>query len=1015
MRLSCRIFAGVVIAACLHVGPAGAQSQSAEIDRLNKKVFELYKAQEFEQAIPLARRALEMAERSGPQHGTVAAPLNNLASLYEALGRYGDAEPLRMRVVGAFERSLGPSNPELAVPLAGLAMHYQSTGRYREAEAAYRRALDIRERAGRSNDHYVGHLLERLGSVAELKGQYAEAEELYKRALAAGESAVGPDHLLVGNALSGLAHVYYRIGRHADAEALNKRALPIMQNAWGPNHYTVARILNGLGLVYAAQGRHGDAETYYRRALSMREAIFGHDHYSVAESLNNLGLLYREQRNFAAAEPIIKRDLAIGEKSLGSGHPDVAIALENLAGLYGDQERYAEARSLYERALGIRMEAFGPDNPDVAASLNNLGYIALEQSEWTRAADLFQRSFDTKIRWSRRGGTALERTKDGSTNELQTFIGLIKAAFRVTSRDKARYDEFVGATFSRAQSATGSEAAASLAQMAARLATGEADLARIVRERQDLIGEWRDRDRELIKAAGEQIAQRNIANEERVRARRAAVDARIGEIDKVLSLSFPEYSALTNPAPLSVAEVQAELRSEEALVLVLDTPSWKQTPEETFLWIVTKGEVRWLKSELGTAALQKEVAALRCGLDAAAWDGDGAAHCADLLKPLNGKPPNDGEPLPFDAGRAHKLFVSLFGAARDLIRGKDLLVVPSGALTTLPFHVLVSEPPNPIASATARWLILDHAITMLPSVSSLAALRRTAKPSAAPRPLIGFGNPLLDGNQSDVRLGAHYRKLAQQARDVVQCSPPRTKHLSSLRSAKRAPALVPQTEGLADLAHLRLQVPLPETAAELCAVAHEVGADTGDLRIGTKATETEVKRLSSAGDLVKYRIVHFATHGTLAGQLRGTREPGLILTPPATATAADDGYLSSSEIAALKLDADWVILSACNTAGSAGDGEAAEALSGLARAFFYAGARALLVSHWEVDSAATVKLITTAVGELARDQSIGRAQALRRAISAVIADDTRPSGWVPAAHPMVWAPFVVVGEGGARR
>ena len=107
-------------------------------------------------------------------------------------------------------------------------------------------------------------------------------------------------------------------------------------------------------------------------------------------------------------------------------------------------------------------------------------------------------------------------------------------------------------------------------------------------------------------------------------------------------------------------------------------------------------------------------------------------------------------------------------------------------------------------------------------------------------------------------------------------------------------------------------------------------------------------------DLTKYRVIHFATHGTIAGEIEGTSEPGLILTPPTEQTELDDGYLSASEVAALKLDADWVILSACNTA--AGGANGAEALSGLARAFFYAGARALLVSHWSVDSAATVKL-----------------------------------------------------------
>jgi CHAT domain-containing protein len=146
----------------------------------------------------------------------------------------------------------------------------------------------------------------------------------------------------------------------------------------------------------------------------------------------------------------------------------------------------------------------------------------------------------------------------------------------------------------------------------------------------------------------------------------------------------------------------------------------------------------------------------------------------------------------------------------------------------------------------------------------------------------------------------------------------------------------------------------------------------------------------------------------LAGQLTPGAEPGLILTPPDVPSDTDDGYLSASEVAGLKLDADWVILSACNTA--AGGAEGAEALSGLARAFFYAGARALLVSHWSVDSDATVKLITSAVGALTRDKTIGRAEALRRAMLAMIDKDE-----ARAAHPTYWAPFVVVGEGAAAK
>jgi CHAT domain-containing protein len=207
---------------------------------------------------------------------------------------------------------------------------------------------------------------------------------------------------------------------------------------------------------------------------------------------------------------------------------------------------------------------------------------------------------------------------------------------------------------------------------------------------------------------------------------------------------------------------------------------------------------------------------------------------------------------------------------------------------------------------------------------------------------------------------------------------------------------------------------LPETADELCAVARELGADDIDLNLGARATEARVKQLNADGTLAQARVVHFATHGLIASETesiaKSLPEPALLLTPPDVATATDDGLLTASEVTELKLDADWVVLSACNTAAGGEKGDA-KALSGLARAFFYAGAHSLLVSHWYVDSKAAVVLTTGAFAELKRDPTIGRAEALRRAMLAAMADTGRPKSWTPAAHPAVWAPFVLVGEG----
>jgi CHAT domain-containing protein len=362
--------------------------------------------------------------------------------------------------------------------------------------------------------------------------------------------------------------------------------------------------------------------------------------------------------------------------------------------------------------------------------------------------------------------------------------------------------------------------------------------------------------------------------------------------------------------------------------------------------------------------------------------------------------------------RAHGLYRALFGQVEDLIKDKRLLIVPSGPLTQLPFQVLVTEAPKaalPSSIADYRnvaWLARKHAITMLPAVSSLKALRELTKASRAGESYIGFGNPLLDGEPAKFADDAALAKLAREK----QCEPTlrhRVSYSSGLGGGTRAPER--ETNGLADLADIRRQLPLPETADELCEVARDLNVDPAThLYIGAKATEAEVKELSNDGTLAKFKIVHFATHGALAGQLSPNAEPGLILTPHDRASEVDDGYLTASEIAALRLDADWVILSACNTA--AGGARDAEALSGLARAFFYAGARSLLVSHWEVNSNSTVKLITKAIAELKASPKIGRAEALRRSMISVI-DTGKPY----EAHPAFWAPFVLVGEGGASR
>ncbi|HSR80673.1 MAG TPA: CHAT domain-containing tetratricopeptide repeat protein, partial [Hyphomicrobiaceae bacterium] len=854
--------------------------------------------------------------------------------------------------------------------------------------------------------------LNNLAYLYQVQGRLREAEPLHKRALGIWEKALPPGHPDLAWSLNNLGILYNVQDRLSDAEPMYKRALEIRENALPDGHPDIARSLANLASVYQKQRRLAEAESLYQRAQKIFEKALPAGHPDIATCLNNLAVVYDAQGRYMEAEFLYKRALDMREKELPAGHPDIAANLNNLGILYQAQGRLADAERLMQRALELREKALPPTHPEIAASLGNLAALNMTQKKWAAAYDLFLRDTEIRISGLRRAneplaesaglssGSAAQDAKQGAG----AFHGLIKAAHRFAASETDRSPELVGATFTRAQWATASEAATSLAQMAARGARGDAQLARLVRERQDLVGEWQTRDKELVAASTLPRERRNAAADQTLRNRLAAINLRLAGIDRTLARDFPDYAALANPDPLPIAEVRGLLRQDEALVLMLDTRPLAGTPEEAFLWVVTRAAARWVRLDPGTKALTDRVATLRCGLDQSAWDGEGDIRCARLLGgDYRAEQVSVDKTLPFDLARAHELYQALFGQIEDLIEGKHLLIVPSGPLTAIPFQVLITDKPSVAIPAKAAgysdaaWLTKRHAITVLPSVASLKALRQLAKDGHADRAMIGFGNPLLDGPD------ARYGKWAISARARRSCPTTPGQLVEAPTSDRRGLIPFKLSSSLADVTEIRMQVPLPETADELCAVARDLQVSNDHIRLGTNATETEVKHLSAIGELSKYRIVYFATHGALAGQISGNSEPGLLLTPPVVATEADDGYLSASEIAELKLDADWVILSACNTA--AGGAEGAEALSGLARAFFYAGARALLVSHWAVDSQATVSLVTKAFDALKGEPDIGRAQALRRSMLALISSRGRN------AHPANWAPFVVVGEG----
>lgn len=510
--------------------------------------------------------------------------------------------------------------------------------------------------------------------------------------------------------------------------------------------------------------------------------------------------------------------------------------------------------------------------------------------------------------------------------------------------------------FRVAQTGMVSQAGKALREIGARAAAGQGPRADLLRRRQELALQLRQVEEALTAPEADRIAL--AGQEESLTAQIAAVEGR-------LATDFPDFAALTAPEPLSVAQVQALLHPDEALVLIYTSD------RRSDIFAIAPHRAGWHQVAAGTAAVAEGVSILRAALDPAAATRSAAA--LELDEGGGGGAP--ARPGVFRRDVALRIYDYLLAPLEPVFGGAaHIFTVVNGPLTSLPFSILVTdEPPgdddDPAALRATAWMIRDHALTTLPSVEALGVVRHLP-PLPPPRlAFMGFGDPALAGG-------------------------------ATLAALSRGAGLM--QGGVADASQLRRLPALPETRAELEAIAATLGRDRSRLVLGAAATETAVRQ----ADLSGVAVVAFATHGLLSGEIAGLDEPALVLTPPEAPAPADDGLLTASEIVDLRLDADWVILSACNTAGAERPG--AEGLSGLARAFLFAGARSILVSHWPVRDDAAARLTTGMFAELSAGRARGKADALRRAMLAVMNDPRDPT----LARPAAWAPFVVVGEGG---
>jgi CHAT domain-containing protein/Tfp pilus assembly protein PilF len=943
------------------------------------------------EARALIAEMLTRLESVGQNTGRAALRLlNRLTALEHAAGRYAEARRQGAAALAMAEKAGADVAGDLVNALNNLARAERALANYTEAEALYKRAIDLLD--GRSDTANAGILNDNLAAMLGQIGRLDEAERYNKRALQLLEQALGRDHKEVGVAAGNFGVLLKEARRYREAEPLLRRGLAIAEKQSAQDRIGIGIITDNLAGLLRLTGRSRDALAFSERAIALFSAALPADHPTYATALNNFGYILLDLGRFAEAKEPLTKSYELQHKQLGEGHPNTAIAATNLGKAHAGMGDQTRARALFGQALATLEARFGASHSRLLDALIPLGELELADGKATAAAAIFERAATIGAALQRRSGSGAPTGNRGPESQ-DSYFGLLEALWQTGGES----DPVVIARAAEiGQRTTMGEAALALAALGARAGAADPALAALTRERQDLAAEWQSRDAKLTELLS-RTNGRDMDAEELLRQRLREIETRLAAIDQALAVKYPRYEDLARPTPLSIEEVRSLLSPNEAAI------QFAAGPKATHAWMISKARLRWLRLPVSHRELLARVRSLRCGLDAAEWSGEGRTRCQQLLDLPADFTPSSFAALPFDTRRAHALFKLLLDPLGDAVKGKDLVIIASGPLTSLPFQVLVTDDPEAKdkkarqddGMEAAAWLARRHAVTVLPSLASLRSLRQFANASRAPAPFIGIGNPLLAGES-----GSDRRAWSRQA-----CDAPDAPAEKSIEVASTAPVAQLLRGVPVNVEMLRRQPPLPETADELCTVAQHVGAPQQSVLLGANATEARVKALSETGALAGARIVHFATHGLLAGEtelfLTSRAEPALMLTPPEEASEEDDGLLTASEVAGLKLDADWVILSACNTAS--GDHVGAEALSGLTRAFFYAGARSLLVSHWAVDSDATVKLIIKSVEAIARNSKTGHAEALRQAMLALIGGGGRQ------AHPSYWAPFIVVG------
>lgn len=800
--------------------------------------------------------------------------------------------------------------------------------------------------------------LVRAGRTANGIGRFGDAETAFREALELETDTLKASDQIIAVTLLDLALNVSNQGRAEEATALFRRAAPLLQASTDP--IKRARLATYLAVNAANSGDYKqalplsrDASEAWRKLFEERQeqaggpaggstdeadSAFTVEQGELANALNLQALVELRSDNLIQAYAAASEALQILNKSERFPRWWKADSLIVLGEISIGQGRLSAAETYYNAGIKLRRQIFGDGAPTIRAmAALARGYQA--ESVSTSAIITYREIFKL--------ARSLPSTSGVFNAEMLVPFAAAIVDTGETITDPVQKRGLYAEAFDAFQLVQSPLVDKTIAAAATRLSTNDPEIGKLIGQVQDL---QRDADFARVKLS----YQQSLSDSERSGEAEAALKAQIANdiaaivnVRATLATKYPAYDSLATPPPVNLDQLRGSLRPGEGVL------SFLIGRDRSFAQLVTREGAFIARVPEGAAELRSAVTSIRRALE------------------IQGGAINE-----FNLGEANQLYDLLLGGLKDeLAKVDQLVVVPSGPLSNLPFSLLVASPPGDATYEKADWLVRTKTISYTPSLRAFTALRGGKSRPVPRQALLAFGDPALVGHTPKAGEASPFAALA-----------------NNCRQGGAMPA------GL-----LRALAPLPDTARELNVVAMSLGSKADSLFLGGNATEENLRKQT----LDDYRVLYFATHGLLPGELRCQAEPGLVLSPPPGAqqtNTALDGLLESSEIASLRLNADLVVLSACNTAASDGRFGGGDALSGLAEAFFHAGARNMLVTHWQVPSAATAELMSGLFTSL-RDSNGGSVgESLRKAQNSLFAKGA-------TAHPFFWAAFVVIGDG----